>query len=92
MPEKLGAAGPPGAIVTGGGLVFIGGGALARHAVDKFTGDDVWSLPLPRETTGTPMTYRARSGRQFIVMATGGGEDAALVAFALGPDPSGDGQ
>ncbi len=29
------------------------------------------------------MTYRARSGRQFIVIATGAGPDAALVAFAL---------
>ncbi len=83
VPEKLGVAGPPGAIVTGGGLIFIGGGDLALHAVDKTTGGDVWSLRLPRETTGTPMTYRARSGRQFIALATGGGEDAALVAFAL---------
>ena len=30
------------------------------------------------------MTYRTRSGRQFIVMATGTGADNALVAFALG--------
>jgi hypothetical protein len=29
------------------------------------------------------MTYRSASGRQFIVVATGGGENAALVAFAL---------
>jgi hypothetical protein len=29
------------------------------------------------------MTYRMRGGRQFIVAATGGGEDAALVAFAI---------
>jgi hypothetical protein len=29
------------------------------------------------------MTYRARSGRQFIVMATGGGANASLVAWAL---------
>ena len=35
-------------------------------------------------TNGTPMTYRTKSGRQFVVVATGQGEDAALVAFALG--------
>jgi hypothetical protein len=29
------------------------------------------------------MTYRAQSDRQFIVMATGGGANAALVAWAL---------
>ena len=69
-PEKLGAQGPPGRIVTKGGLIFIGGGDLAFHAVDKATGRDLWSAPL-RETTGTPMTYQARSGRQFVVVATG---------------------
>jgi hypothetical protein len=29
------------------------------------------------------MTYRARNGRQFVVIATGGGEDASLMAFAI---------
>jgi glucose dehydrogenase len=29
------------------------------------------------------MTYRAKSGRQFVVIATGSGADASLVAFAL---------
>ena len=28
------------------------------------------------------MTYRARSERQFVVIATGAGPDAVLVAFA----------
>jgi hypothetical protein len=30
-----------------------------------------------------PMTYRTRSGKQFIVMATGTGEDNALLAFTV---------
>ena len=72
VPEKLGAQGPPGAIVTKGGLIFIGGGDLAFHAVDKATGRELWSAPV-RETTGTPMTYLSRSGRQFVVVATGRG-------------------
>jgi len=29
------------------------------------------------------MTYKAKSGRQFVVVATGIGPDAALVAFAV---------
>ena len=82
-PAKLGAQGPAGAIVTKGGLVFIGGGDFAFHAIDKTTGRDLWSAPL-RETTGTPMTYESRSGRQFVVVATGRGAEATLVAFALG--------
>ena len=82
-PEKLGAQGPPGAIVTKGGLIFVGGGDFAFHAIDKATGQDVWSAPL-RETTGTPMTYLARSGRQFVVVATGRATESTLVAFAIG--------
>jgi quinoprotein glucose dehydrogenase len=81
-PEKLGAQGPAGAIVTAGGLVFIGGGDLAFHAIDKTSGRDVWSAPT-RETTGTPMTYEARSGRQFVLIATGRGAEATLLAYAL---------
>jgi hypothetical protein len=34
------------------------------------------------------MTYRARNGRQFVVIATGGGEDAVLVAFAFAKNES----
>jgi quinoprotein glucose dehydrogenase len=85
VPERLGTPGPPGAIVTRGGLVFIGGGDDALYAFDKDTGKEIWIGALPRRTSGTPMTYRARSGRQFVVVTTGGGTDAALVAFALPP-------
>src|ERR1041385_9154711 len=53
------------------------------HAIDKSTGADLWSMPL-RETTGTPMTYQTRAGRQFVLVATGRGTEATLVAFALG--------
>ncbi|HUK42226.1 MAG TPA: PQQ-binding-like beta-propeller repeat protein, partial [Candidatus Acidoferrales bacterium] len=81
-PEKLGAQGPPGVLVTKGGLVFIGGGDLAFHAIDKTNGHDLWSHPL-HETTGTPMTYQARNGRQFVLVATGRGTEQTLVAFAL---------
>jgi hypothetical protein len=35
------------------------------------------------------MTYRTRSGRQFVVMATGEGADNALVAFALSDGTAG---
>ncbi|MEZ5316077.1 MAG: pyrroloquinoline quinone-dependent dehydrogenase [Vicinamibacterales bacterium] len=83
LPERLGAPGAPGVIITSGGLVIGGGGDSALYAFDKATGRELFRLPLPRRASGTPMTYRASSGRQFIVMATGGGSDAALVAFAL---------
>ncbi len=83
LPAQFGAPGPAGAIVTKGGLVFIGAGDAAFHAIDKADGRDLWTYPLPRRTTGTPMTYRSASGRQFVVIATGSGRDASLMAFAL---------
>jgi quinoprotein glucose dehydrogenase len=81
LPERLGAPGAPGAIVTAGGLVFVGGGDAALNAVDALTGDLVWRWALDQRTTGTPMTYRS-GGRQYVVIATGSGEDAELIAFA----------
>ncbi|HEX3702798.1 MAG TPA: pyrroloquinoline quinone-dependent dehydrogenase [Vicinamibacterales bacterium] len=83
LPAVLGVAGAPGVLATKGGLVFAGGGDLAFHAVDSSSGAELWHAALPRRANATPMTYRSRSGRQFVVIATGGGEDAALVAFAL---------
>jgi glucose dehydrogenase len=83
LPAKLGAAGVQGVIVTKGGIVFAGGGDTAFHAVDKTTGEDLWTYPLGVRTTGTPMTYSAASGRQYVVIATGSADQATLIAFAL---------
>jgi len=83
LPAVLGTAGAPGVLATAGGLVFAGGGDVAFHAVDAASGAELWKMALPRRANATPMTYRSASGRQFVVIATGGGEDAALVAFAL---------
>jgi quinoprotein glucose dehydrogenase len=83
LPERLGTPGPPGAIVTKGGLVFIGGGDPYLYAFDKATGKELWRVPTPYPTSANPMTYRTRSGRQYVVIATGSGPDATLAAFAL---------
>lgn len=83
LPDRLGAAGAPGVIVTASGLVIGGGGDAALYAFDARTGRELARFELPRRANGTPMTYRAGSGRQFIVMATGGGGNAALVAWAV---------
>jgi quinoprotein glucose dehydrogenase len=84
LPARLGAVGTAGVIVTRGGLVFAGGGDLAFHALDKRTGEDLWTYPTDGlKTTGTPMTYRS-AGRQYVVIAVGGpGSGATLLAFAL---------
>jgi quinoprotein glucose dehydrogenase len=83
LPERLGVAGAPGAIVTRGGLVLIGGADTGLNAFDASTGALVFRLDLGRRTTGTPMTYRSRSGRQFVVIATGAGREATLVGVAI---------
>ena len=88
LPAVLGVAGAPGVLATKGGLVFAGGGDLAFHAVDTRSGAELWRAELPRRADATPTTYRSRGGRQFVAIATGDGEDAALVAFALDPHTS----
>ena len=83
LPDRLGTPGNNGLMVTGGGLVFIGGGDPYLYAFDAATGREVSRVATEFRTSGNPVTYRARAGRQFILMATGAGPDASLVAFAL---------
>jgi quinoprotein glucose dehydrogenase len=81
-----------GPIVTAGGLVFIGATRDARfRAFDAATGRLLWQALLPAPAYATPSTYEA-GGRQFVVVAAGGGKlgspsGDAYVAFAL-PDPA----
>jgi quinoprotein glucose dehydrogenase len=52
-------------------------------AYDKMTGNIMGEVVLPRNATGAPMTY-VLDGKQFIVLATGGGNlPAELVALRL---------
>jgi len=83
LPERFGAEGAQGAIITKSGLIFVGGGDGAMHAVDTADGRDLWSYDLGRRTTGTPMTYRTPGGRQLVVIASGSGTDATLTAFGV---------
>ena len=82
LPERLGTLGNAGPMVTRGGLVFLGGGDPYLYAFDKATGAEIWRGATPFPTSANPMTYRTESGREFVVIATGAGPDAALVAFA----------
>ncbi len=78
-----------GPIVTAGGLVFIGASNFDRkfRAFDKTDGRLLWEALLPASGNATPATYEA-AGRQFVVIAAGGGKSGApsggsYVAFAL---------
>ncbi len=80
----LGVAGAPGGTVTKGGLIFATGGGSVLYALDTRDGRVLWHHPL-RAGRGyaNPISYRASNGRQYVVIATGGGDDAELVAFTL---------
>lgn len=52
------------------------------RAFDKRTGELVWERELPLGPAAAPMTYIA-GGRQYVVVAIGGGINAELIAFAL---------
>ena len=83
LPDRLGTPGQNGPMATASGLVFIGGGDPYLYAFEAATGREISRTPTEFRTSGNPMTYVSRSGRQFIVIATGAGPDASLVAFAL---------
>ncbi|HEY8187096.1 MAG TPA: pyrroloquinoline quinone-dependent dehydrogenase [Pyrinomonadaceae bacterium] len=64
-----------GSIVTAGGLVFVAGTTDHRfRAFDVQTGKELWQAQLEANGHATPMTYQGnRSGKQFVVIAAGGG-------------------
>jgi quinoprotein glucose dehydrogenase len=79
-----------GAVVTAGDLLFIAAtpDQLIR-AYNKHTGELLWQSRLPAAGFATPISY-AVDGRQYIVVAAGGGKlgqasGSSYVAFAL-PD------
>ena len=79
-----------GPVVTAGGLVFIGATNFDKkfRAFDKSTGALLWETTLPFSANTTPATYEIE-GRQFVVIAAGGGKDpkspsgGVYLAFAL---------
>jgi len=79
-----------GPLVTAGGLLFIGATNFDKkfRAFDKATGALLWETTLPFSANTTPATYEV-NGRQFVVIAAGGGKDpksksgGVYLAFAL---------
>ncbi|MEY2918029.1 MAG: hypothetical protein RIS73_1743, partial [Bacteroidota bacterium] len=77
-----------GPAVTAGGLLFIAATSDAKmRAFNKRTGKLLWETDLPACGYATPSVYEV-NGRQFIVIACGGGKlgkksGDAYIAFAL---------
>jgi membrane-bound PQQ-dependent dehydrogenase (glucose/quinate/shikimate family) len=63
-----------GSIATAGGLVFIAGSADSRfRAFDTKTGRELWVTKLEASGHATPMTFEGNDGKQYVVVAAGGG-------------------
>jgi membrane-bound PQQ-dependent dehydrogenase (glucose/quinate/shikimate family) len=88
--HNTGALNIGGSIATSGGLVFIAATNDSRfRAFDSRTGRVLWSSVIDGSGHATPVTYRGKDGRQYVVIAAGGGgffgskPADALIAFAL---------
>ncbi|MFK8020869.1 MAG: PQQ-binding-like beta-propeller repeat protein [Pseudomonadales bacterium] len=87
----LGAENYGGPIVTAGNLLFIAATPDKQiRALDKRTGQLLWSAELPFAGFATPSTYMV-DGVQYLVIAAGGGKlntesGSQYLAFALPPE------
>jgi quinoprotein glucose dehydrogenase len=78
--QLTGNSGSAGPSVTAGGLVFVGATTDRRlRAFDARTGRELWSARLDGQVNANPMTYRGKSGRQYVAAVA----TDTLVAFAL---------
>ena len=79
-----------GTIATAGGLLFVGATNDKRfRAFDSHTGAQLWETELEASAHSVPMTFLGRDGRQYVVVAAGGGSylnsapGSTIVAYAL---------
>ncbi|ESQ91541.1 pyrrolo-quinoline quinone [Asticcacaulis sp. AC460] len=65
-----------GAVVTRGGLLFIGATIYDNkfRAFDKKTGKLLWETVMPTSSIATPATYSV-GGKQYVAVAAGGGKN-----------------
>ncbi|MBO9518537.1 MAG: PQQ-binding-like beta-propeller repeat protein [Porphyrobacter sp.] len=76
----VGNSGSAGPTVTAGGLVFVGATNDRRfRAFDAQTGQQLWEAQLKSNANANPMTYRGRSGKQYVAINAGG----TIVSYSL---------
>ncbi|MBI3209035.1 MAG: pyrroloquinoline quinone-dependent dehydrogenase [Candidatus Solibacter usitatus] len=87
---KTGTSNLGGSLVTAGGVLFIAATNDSRfRAFDKDTGKELWVTRLPASGHANPMTFLGKSGKQFVVIAAGGGNKYnttfadELIAYTL---------
>lgn len=78
--QLQGNAGSAGPTVTAGGLVFIGATNDKRfRAFDSTTGEQLWEVGVNNNANANPMSYRGKSGKQYVAINAGG----TIVAYTL---------
>jgi quinoprotein glucose dehydrogenase len=70
---------PMGIIAHGGTLTTAGGVSFTAATLDNYlraydmkSGEKLWQARLPAGGQATPMTYRGKDGKQYVVLAAGG--------------------
>lgn len=78
--QLVGNSGSAGPTATAGGLVFVGATNDKRfRAFDQDSGQQLWEAKLGSNANANPMSYRGKSGKQYVAINAGG----TIVAFAL---------
>lgn len=79
-----------GSITTAGGLLFIAATDDRRfRAFEAKSGKELWNFQLQTGSYGTPMTYRAKNGKQYVLLVDTGGSffdttaGDSVITFAL---------
>src|SRR5262249_2338154 len=87
---KTGTPSLGGSITTAGDLIFIGATIDGRfRAFDARNGKELWSEKLDAPAHSIPSTYMGRDGKQYVVVAAGGGgflqspTSDTVIAFTL---------
>jgi glucose dehydrogenase len=89
--ENTGTANLGGSMTTQSGLLFIGATNDRRfRAFDAKTGKKLWETTLDASGAATPVTFMGKDGKQYVVIAAGGGTSVGrkvmsddVVAFRL---------
>ncbi len=89
--ETIGTSNLGGSMATESGLVFIGATNDRRfRAFDAKTGKMLWEATLTASGAATPISYTGKDGKQYVVIAAGGGTSIGrkvmsdeVVAFRL---------
>lgn len=90
LPFPVGVPSMGGPLTTAGGVAFMSG-TLDQYirGYDVATGKELWKARLPAGGQATPMSYRGKDGRQYILVVVGGHGSLGskmgdyIIAYAL---------